>query len=259
MPYHMSRRERTVPKDQRRRQKSLERKAAKRKQKKHVITRQATPTTFRASLRAAAKWPLLECLATKNWQNPGELIQIIVARESPDGEVAVGVFLVDLGCLGVKNAYAKLLSYRDEYQDLVREPTTARQPMAPMHLNLAAKIVREGIEYARSLGFTPNRDYPDAAILLGDADPDAVRTPIPLGKDGKPFFVNGPYDNVPKIMNQLERAVGPGNFEFIAALGGPLDFLDDDEAEYIIDAEDIEDEEPPPPSPRFSLPWRRQR
>lgn len=59
------------------------------------------------------------------------------------------------------------------------------------------------------------------------ATPDASKVRVPLGLDGKPYFVSGPFDNVPKILAQLERAVGPGNFDFIAGIGAPPDFLGD--------------------------------
>ena len=43
------------------------------------------------------------------------------------------------------------------------------------------------------------------------------------GLEGKPYFISGPYDNVRKIMQQLDRKVGAGNYTFTA--GGTLDEL----------------------------------
>jgi hypothetical protein len=103
----------------------------------------------------------------------------------------------------------------------------SRQKMIPADLNLVAKIIREAIAYADSLGFKPHRDYRQAAPILGDADPDACEIEIPLGKDGKPLYISGPYDNVQGIMRRLERAVGPDGFSYVVGLGGPPDeFLD---------------------------------
>ena len=57
--------------------------------------------------------------------------------------------------------------------------------------------------------------------VLGNADPDACDVPIPLGgKDGRPFFFAGPYDNVDRIMAKLTRKLGPGGFTFIVPIGG---------------------------------------
>ena len=188
----------------------------------------ALPT---ALLRAAAAWPLYECLVPRDWDKEGELVQIVVARLSAEGEVAAAAFCVDLACLGVKSAFARLCDSQSEYQQRVREPMTSTQPLVSADLNLAAKIIQEGIAYARQFGFRPDPDYPRAALLLAGADPDSCSAHIPLGKDGKPFFVAGPYDNAQRIVAQLERAAGPGNFHFFVGLGGAPDWLDEDEAE----------------------------
>jgi hypothetical protein len=212
------------------RQKALQRKAARRKQKRTTSMRPRL-TGGHALLRAAGSWPLHECLLTKTWHEPGEIIQILVARRSPTGQIAVGSFLVDLGCLGVKSAFAAFFDSQREYEQQLRGEMRARQAMAKADLNLAAKIVREAISYADELGFKPDPDYRDSILVLGDADPEACDVPIPLGKDGKPFFVAGPYDDVPRIMAKLERKLGPDGFTFIVPLRGDEEFflLDEDE------------------------------
>ncbi|HCJ33979.1 MAG TPA: helix-turn-helix domain containing protein, partial [Ktedonobacter sp.] len=42
---------------------------------------------------------------------------------------------------------------------------------------------------------------------------------LTFGKDGKPFFVAGPRDNAARIVKQLEKTAGPGNFDYVAMLG----------------------------------------
>ena len=212
-----------------RRQKGRQRKAAKRKQKRAISTRPRL-TGGRALLRAAGGWTLHECLLTKTWQEPGEIIQILVVRRSPTGQIAVGTFLVDLGCLGVKSAFGRPLHSMQEYREL-RDGMKANQDMNKADINLAAKIIREAIAYAEELGFKPDPDYRDAMLVLGDADPETCDVPIPLGKDGKPFFVAGPYDNVDRIMSKLTRKLGPDGFTYIVPIGGDEEvfLLDEDE------------------------------
>jgi hypothetical protein len=55
-------------------------------------------------------------------------------------------------------------------------------------------------------------------LVLGDADPDACREPIPLGKDGMPLFIAGPDDRVNLITAKLTRRLGPDGFHCIAPL-----------------------------------------
>jgi hypothetical protein len=239
-----------MPRNEKRRQAALQRHASKRKEKKQALG-YGSPGSHRALVRLAAHWPLHECLVSRDWQREGEIIQTVVARRSPQGEIVAGSFLVDLCCLGVKDAFATRFGSVAEYEDRLRQPTMERQPMVGAELDLIARIVREAIAYARSLGFSPHRDYHDAAPLLEGANPDACNLHVPLGKDGMPFFVAGPYDNVGRIMAQLERKVGAGNFHFLTPLA-----LDDDELLFGLDEDELlHDLDDDPPGPLW-LPGR---
>ena len=208
------------------RQKARQRKIAKRKQR-NVGRRRSKPQVQspRAIVRASGSWALHECLLTKGWQKEGEIVQILVARRSPEGQIATGTFLVDLGCLGVKSAFGSLFNTRREYREL-RASITSQQKMAKADIDLVAKIIREAVASAKELGFRPDPDFRDAMPVLGNADPDACDVQIPLGgKDGKPFFVAGPYDNVDQIMSKLTRKLGPDGFHFVFPLGGDEESL----------------------------------
>ncbi len=200
-----------------RRQKKLQRKAAKRKSKRQAVA--SAPKGRRAQLRASADWPLHECLVTQNWRDTSEIVQILVARKSPTGQVVIGAFLVDLGCLGVKAAFSRMLDSVKEYKE-VRDDMKSRQKLIKADPNLAVKIIREAIAYAKDLGFRPDPGYRDAMHVLGDADPDACDEPIPLGKDGKPYFIPGPDDKVQLIMAKLTRKLGPDGFHYMVPIDG---------------------------------------
>jgi len=215
-----------MPRDQNRHQRAVERKTAKRKEKKRTLTRTEVlerPASSDSTLRSATEWPLLECLVSRGWNKTSDgpnLTQIVVARQAPNGKIAAGVFLVDLACLGVKNAFAKVFPSRAAYQQELISDIEANQRLDKVDLDITAKIIQEGIAYAKSLGFSPHRDYAQAAPLLAGAKPEASRVKVPLGFKGKPFFVSGPYDNVRKIMAQLTRTVGVGNFDYLAHIDG---------------------------------------
>jgi hypothetical protein len=198
-----------------RRQKKLQRKAAKRKSK--MQTTSSPPKGRRAQLRAAGSWRLHECLLTKTWRDTGEMVQIVVARRSPGGQVAVGAFMVDLGCMGVKAAFGTLFDSEDDYKEL-RNEMRSRQNMVKAKVDLVAKIIREATAYAKPLGFQPHSGCRDAMLVLGDADPDGCKESIPLGKDGKPLFIPGPDDKVNLIVTKLTRMLGPDGFNYIVPL-----------------------------------------
>ena len=73
-------------------------------------------------------------------------MELVVARQSPAGQIGVGVFLVDLGCLGVKNAYGVIVESDAAYSDLLGRMLGGR-PMLNIELNQVARIVRDAIAY----------------------------------------------------------------------------------------------------------------
>ncbi|MBE9062172.1 hypothetical protein [cf. Phormidesmis sp. LEGE 11477] len=48
---------------------------------------------------------------------------------------------------------------------------------------------------------------------------------LEFGKDGKPLYVNGPYDNADKVIKTLEKSVGKGNYDYL--LQGGSEIVDD--------------------------------
>ena len=177
------------------------------------------------SLNETSRWPLLECLISETWQDTSKLTQIVVARQNDAGYVAIGAFLMDLGCLGAKNAMVASFSSAGEYRREYRQKLMDSQELVKTDLNLAAKVIDEGIKYAASLGLKPHKDARKALKMLGDARPgDALET-IPVGgEDGKPFFFAGPYDNVDRIIRILNRNVGEGNYNFILPVDESAEF-----------------------------------
>ena len=205
-----------------RQQKKRERHAAKRKAKRRSGRARLVPMGRKAILRRAARWPVLGCWVNKDWRDTGELNQVVVARRDPyTGEVVAGVVLVDRACLGAKNAFVANFEIAAEFRKELLGHIRQAQELIEIELNLAAAIIKAGIDYAAQFGFRPHADYREAAILLGDADPDAVTEEIAVGgPEGKPLYKSGPYDNPEKIVAQLLRKVGPDGFHYLYAIDG---------------------------------------
>ena len=196
------------------------RKNARRQAKKRSM--QVKPTAS----SGVGSWPLFKCRIASGWRNTKMITTILVVRRSPSGELAMGCFLVDLACLGIKDALSGRFSSMEEYEDFCA-PVEQRQLLEDCDLDLAAKVVDEATRYAHNLGFAPHRDARKALPILGDANPHNCDETVPLGgDDGKPLYISGPRDNERQIIATLERSVGPGNFHFFAPAEGS--FLPDE-------------------------------
>jgi hypothetical protein len=150
------------------------------------------------------------------------LSTVVVARPRPSGDVSTCVFLVDTHCLGVKNAIGPTVMSRPKLARVVGhlfEDYGAPAVEAP--LDLARQLVLGAVDYARTLGFEPHRDYRRCAGHLGDWDGACA---IRFGRRGKPMYVSGPYDDVPRVLQTLDRAVGRDGYSFLVGLEatGPI-------------------------------------
>ncbi|MFO8059020.1 MAG: hypothetical protein R6V10_17175 [bacterium] len=203
--------------DEKKRQKKLMKK--KRKDKNRKKKQAGSASSFssdpRKKVREARQYPVYECLINSDWKDRG-LAHILVSRRQPDGNIVFGVYLVDIFCLGVKNAFCNadftMVKYRTEVKERIKETT---EDMVECPLALAHQIIYEGIEYASSLGFRPHKDFELAGYVLEGKDALEPVEDIEFGKDGMPFYISGPDDNPDKIMRQLEKSVGKDNFRFI--------------------------------------------
>ncbi len=174
----------------------------------------------KALVRSAREFPIHECVARSDMDSNG-IGPLLIARKQPDGDVVFATFLVDLYCLGVKDAFCNAgMSMRD-YESRLKPMTFrgARPRIIPPVL--LHQFVYGAIDYAASIGFEPHRDFELASCLL---DPRETVPPNPglrFGRDGKPLFISGPSDDVPRVLRVLERTVGAGNYDFL--IGGPID------------------------------------
>ncbi len=205
------------------------------KSKRKITKKSAAPFSGRLSLsklRQTGDWPLLECLINAEWEDTMQITQLIVARRSAAGQVAIGTFLIDLACLGVKNAYGYIFPTEREYRRGLRADMMSKQKMVEIELECAAKIVQEAIAYAKKLGFRPHKDIKYALPVMGETHPEQCDTAVPLGgPKGKPLFIAGPYDNPERIMRILDRKAGPGNYDFFMPIGPESFFFDDEDFE----------------------------
>ena len=173
-------------------------------------------------IRQTAQFPIRECRINDDWGEK-RMATIHFARNRSDGRVAIAAFNVDLGCLGIKSAFAHPAISVAEYESgLLPGQAAGHVRCDPA---FAVKLIQGAYEYARQLGFEPDPDYHYARQIFGDIDPTSCPFTIAYGVGGKPFYVAGPYDNVERILNQLSRRVGPDGFHFIAPFG-PAEVFD---------------------------------
>lgn len=173
-----------------------------------------------------------EAYVEKNWQEMG-LAHVLVARFRDDGTADFAGFLVDLLCLGVKDAFCDIGVMEADVLSFVNErlPEDFRERIHPA---CAKKMIEGAIAYAESNGFAPHRDYRKARKVLSGLDASLCPTNFTFGEDGKPCYVRGVDDDearVERILAILEARYGPEGFTY--------EDLDDEEVDE--DGDDAQD------------------
>jgi hypothetical protein len=218
--------------DPRKRQKQLQRRAAKRKSKQQLATR-ARDAGIAERLTLASRYPVLDCWLTSSLWTQG-MGSVVLSRQLPNGFVAYVIFLVDRFCLGVKDVILTVAS-RLDYDSRMRRHARSvgkREVISPAK---ARKLVEDAVAYAHSLGLAPHADYAAATRIFGDIDPAECTETFEFGKDGKPFFIAGPRDTPERcrrIVDALEQACGTGGYDYLMPISRATEVrpVDDDES-----------------------------
>lgn len=201
-------------------QKSLAKHKKKRElaRKKEDQRRLAAPSLTESLIRRASTFPHGPTYISSTWRDESEamppLVSVVVTRQMPDGTLLPAVALVDRTCLGIKNGFPSRPVTRFELEGLLARIGESQGGMEACELLVAQSVVYHALDYARSLGFQPNRDF--AEPLFGPR-PDALLM-TPHARPERPIYVSGPDDDVELILAQLNKVVGPGNYKMMAAL-----------------------------------------
>ena len=216
-----------MSKNEARRQKQLAKKKAKRTDKRTQIARQTSDNPL-IRLAAAESWPIVNTLVPESLWSSG-IGQLLLTRRLPDGRLAVANFLVDVFCLGVKNAYWNIIS---EWEfDKLKRKLEGLGPLHPATPEQFAKLIYDAVEYAQALSLAPHPEYKHAKLLLAGIDASRCTDVFTFGKDGKPLFINGPHDSPEKIKIILHKIRSAGG-DFMLVDGDPTDFADDADEDF---------------------------
>lgn len=137
------------------------------------------------------------------------LVNVVIARKTPEGDIAVSAFIVDIFCLGVKDAFFRLFS-EYEYEHRVKYGFIQTQGCGFEEIDesCAKKLLEGAVAYAEGLGFKTHPDYKNAANIFKGVDGGACSVTYVYGKDGKPLYIRGPYESLAhaeKIIDTLQK------------------------------------------------------
>jgi hypothetical protein len=206
-----------------------QKKLAKKKQKRGAAVKKTTTLPMKKA-KLYANYPIHECLIPDNLFTSG-IGELVVTRRLPNGDIAMSAFVLDIFCLGVKDAMFMVMP-ESEYEHKIKPSMigTGDRKFENLHQSCAKKLLDGLINYAGELGFAPHSDYKNANDLLANIDADACPVKYTYGKNGKPFYMNGPYESaadIERILNTLTKKCGVDGFHTLYRLPDDDDMEDD--------------------------------
>ena len=161
--------------------------------------------------------PISQCLIADGYDDMGLTICLII-RKQPSGKYMFANFMIDRYCLGVKSAFCNC-NFDDKQLEEIKQRMQSAGEIEEVDPTYFHNLVYAAIDFAEENGFKPDKDFALAEKIL---DPDLIDDgidDIEVGDNGKPIFINGPYDNVDSIIATLNRNVGEGNYDIIIGDG----------------------------------------
>jgi hypothetical protein len=146
---------------------------------------------------------------------------VVVARFRGHGEMEAGVFMLDVFCLGAKDAFYTRAS-TEEYDSHLLDrilPAAGRKPLDPP---TARKLIEGAVAYAQNVGLAPHPDYKKACRVLGGINSADSTATFAFGEKGKPLYVQGPNDSpafCQRILKQLRSRCGADGFHYLVVAG----------------------------------------
>lgn len=206
--------------DQKRKQRKLAKKKATRKS---ILATKKSSSFLRETLSLAKaitiaqQSPINECLVRKELFEDG-IGTTIISRKMPNDYIGVGMFLLDVYCLGVKNSFFPVFT-ENEYALKIKK-IAENEDLENIHPSCARKLIEQCVDYAKNLGLNPHKDYNLSQKIFGDIDSAVCHQRYEFGKDGKPFYISGPnesFERSKQIINTLTRRYGEGNYDYFAS------------------------------------------
>lgn len=149
---------------------------------------------------------------------------VVIARFKGNGDAELGVFLLDLYCLGVKNGFFRPAP-AEEYEQFLARLFRHETPVA-LSPACARKLVEGGVAYAQKLGLPPHEDYRKAARVFGGINAAECQEEFVYGHQGKPLYVQGPNDSpafARRVLTSLKAHCGEGNYHYMVPLNDDFD------------------------------------
>ena len=156
------------------------------------------------------------CFIASTWrdQSTSRVIPVAITRRPVPGHLVMVIYLVDLGCFGLKDAILTLPFEEARIDEILQNlANSAQASLSTVPIEVASTVIRKAIAWGAKLGFEPSAEDSELLSFLVAGDVDDLD--VPLGRDGKVLYEPDPEEDTRPIVQKLVQQVGPDGFTVV--------------------------------------------
>lgn len=151
----------------------------------------------------------------------GGLGTLVMTRKTAGGAIAGASFLCDSQCLGVKDCFI-FLEAEASYRAIISK-ISSKEELSLVEPGELKQFVTGLVRWSRELGLEPHPDYKLASQIFAGIPPADIT--FTYGKDGVPYYINGPYETPARMREIVEKLLAykekTGKEAYFTLLEGP--------------------------------------
>lgn len=211
-----------------------------RKKLKHRLKRKQKQTQARKAAsvtpldRIARSGGILECYVNADWRESG-MASLQVLGQAADGRCAHAAFLIDVWCVGLKDAFGSRTALRTEFNELL-DRMGEMLDVVPIPPAEARRLVAGGVRFSRRNGFHLPPHVDRWTAIFGGLGDTAFADLDGFGVDGDAGALR--YIGTREFLRRRLAACTPDEFlaradvEWVMGDGTPRSLADEDDFAY---------------------------
>jgi len=182
----------------------------------------------------ARSLPIAFCKVNTEWEESG-MAQVVVARQHITGQLTGAVFLIDLKCLGVKDAFCFFNQTKEDINKRFFDHKGLL--LLDIPYNLAHNIIYAGHNYALDFHINPSNEFEIAKYILEEDNEAIPIIEIETGYKDKPWLMENIPGQYSYALTMLKKHAGEGNYFYTIGQTEP----DDEEFEIHEKPDEVQD------------------
>jgi len=154
--------------------------------------------------------PVSKCMVNKDWEE-SQIANVSVMRKHTNGNVTIGLYRIDLLCLGVKDTVFFFNTSENEFFSAYSHELA---DFKEIDYALAHNIIYAGHDFALEFDIHPHHNFEVTRYILEEDDNAVPVIDVPLGTDGLPHLIVERSGQFAEVLAKLKQYAGEGNYYY---------------------------------------------